>query len=106
MTRPDYHIFICGQNRPPRHPRSSCGEKGCTKVIEIFSQELIKRNLQNVALNQTNCLGPCQTGPNVLVYPGGTLYGAVKPEDVSKIIDQHIIGGEIYTDKILPADIW
>jgi len=94
------------QSRPPGHPRGSCGEKGCEAVFNAFNQELIKRNLQNVALTQAGCLGPCQAGGNVLIYPSGTLYGWVEVEDVPKIIEQHILGGEVYPDKVAPAELW
>ena len=106
MPKPDYHIFVCGQQRPPGHPRGSCATKGCANVYNTFSQQLIQRNLQNVALTQTGCLGPCQSGANVLVYPGSVMYGWVDTDDVSQIIDQHILGGQPYADKIAPAELW
>jgi len=106
MAKPSHHIFVCTQRRPAGHPRSSCGEKGCEGVFNAISQELIKRNLQNVALTQTGCLGPCQAGANVLIYPGGTMYGWVEPADAPKIIEQHILNGELYEDKIAPQELW
>ena len=106
MPKPEHHIFVCGQNRPAGHPRSSCTEKGCQSVYQAFAQELIQRNLQNVALTQTGCLGPCQAGANVLLYPSGTMYGWVETDDVAKIIDQHILGGEVYADKKAPEELW
>jgi len=106
MPKPDHHIFVCMQNRPPGHPRSSCGQRGAQAVFNAFSEALIQRNLQNVALTQTGCLGPCQSGANVLIYPAGTMYGWVETDDVSKIIDQHIIAGETYTDKVAPKELW
>ena len=106
MPKPKHHIFVCVQKRPPGHPRSSCSEKGCEAVFNEFSQELIKRNLQNVALTQTGCLGPCQAGANVLVYPEGIMYGWVETGDVAKIVEQHILGGEVYPDKVAPAELW
>ncbi len=106
MPKPDYHIFVCAQQRPPGHPRGSCGAKGCGAVFNAISQQLIQRNLQNVALTQTGCLGPCQAGANVLVYPGGVMYGWVEESDVDKIIEQHILGGEPYKDKLAPAELW
>ncbi|MCE2029637.1 (2Fe-2S) ferredoxin domain-containing protein [Sessilibacter corallicola] len=106
MPKPDHHIFICAQNRQPGHPRGSCAQKGCADVFNAFSKILIQKNLQNVALTQTGCLGPCQTGSNVLIYPGGTMYGSVEAEDAEKIIDQHIIDGKLYSDKLAPEEFW
>lgn len=106
MPKPEHHIFVCAQRRPPGHPRSSCNEKGCEAVFNALSQQLIQRNLQNVALTQTGCLGPCQAGANVLIYPGGTMYSWVEPEDITPIIEQHILAGELYKDKLAPAELW
>ncbi len=106
MPKPEHHIFICMHVRPPGHPRNSCNNRGCEAVYNKFSQELIQRNLQNVLLTPTGCLGPCQAGANVVIYPGGTMYGWLEPEDVAKIIEQHILAGEIYADKLAPKELW
>lgn len=106
MPKPEHHVFICMQRRPAGHPRSSCGEKGSEGVYNDFSQELIKRNLQTVALTQAGCLGPCQAGANVLIYPGGVMYGWAEPGDAAKIIEEHILGGKVYEDKLAPAELW
>lgn len=76
-------------------------------MMQTFSERLIAKGLYNkVSLVATGCLGPCRAGANVLVYPGGTLYMAVTPEDVDQIIDQHLIGGEVYADKVAPDQVW
>lgn len=107
MARPDYHVFICAQQRAPGHPRSSCVEKGAGKVLERFSQVLTVKNLFNrISLVTTGCLGPCQAGANVLVYPGGVLYMNVQAEDVDVIVEQHLLGGEPVVEKLAPAEIW
>ncbi len=107
MPKPDFHIFVCVQRRPDGHPRSSCAVKGGEAVFNAFAQELIKRNLQNkVALTNTGCLGPCQAGANVLIYPGGTMYSWLTAEEAGLVIDQHILGGEPYADKLTPKEIW
>lgn len=107
MAKPDYHIFICLQRRAEGHPRGSCGAKNGEGVFNAFAEGLIRRNLQNrIALTQTGCLGPCQAGANVLVYPGAVLYSWVEPADVPLIIEQHLLGGTPYPDKLTPAEIW
>ena len=107
MPRPEYHVFICSQQRPAGHPRSSCTEKGADKLMPAFSQGIISRNLFNkVSLVPTACLGPCQAGANVLVFPGAHLYMNVQPEDVDQIIEQHLVGGEVVTEKLAPEQVW
>lgn len=107
MAKPEIHVFVCSQQRPAGHPRSSCGEKGAAAVMQLFSERLIAKGLFNrVSLVATGCLGPCRAGANVLVYPGGTLYMAVTRDDIDQIIDQHLIGGEPVLDKVAPDQVW
>ena len=50
--------------------------------------------------------GPCDTGPNVLVYPEGVLYGGVTKDDVAEIIDKHLLGGEVVERLKVPETVW
>lgn len=107
MARPDYHIFVCGQQRPQGHPRGSCAANGAGPLLQQFAQGLMQRNLlQKASLVTTGCIGPCQTGANVLVYPGAVLYGNVDAGDVDAIIEQHIMGGQPVEAKQVAADVW
>lgn len=107
MPRPDIHVFICSQQRPAGHPRGSCGEKGAAALMPAFSQSLIKHNLVNkVSLVATGCLGPCQVGASVLVFPGAHLYANVKEGNVETIIQEHLIGGAPVAAKLAPAELW
>ena len=107
MPKPEAHIFVCVQRRPDGHPRSSCAQKNAEAVFNAFAQELIKRNLQGrVALTQTGCLGPCQAGANVLIYPGAIMYSWIAPEEAAQVIDQHLLGGELLQEKLTPAELW
>ena len=107
MPRPEKHVFVCTQNRPQGHPRGSCTASGCVDVMNAFLTEIQNRNLfDRIAVTNTGCLGPCMTGPNVLVYPEGTLYGRVKKEDITTIIEQHLLGGEPVTALEVAPEIW
>ena len=47
---------------------------------------------------KTSCLGPCSLAPVLQVWPEGTLYGGVDEAGVDRIIDRHLLGGEIVED--------
>lgn len=94
MPRPARHVFVCSQQRPPGHPRGSCAAKGATPLLQAFWAELQKRQAhEQVAITYAGCIGPCDGGPNVLVYPEAVLYQHVAVEDVPAIFEQHLLGG-------------
>ena len=34
---------------------------------------------------ETGCLGPCDDGPVIVVYPEGVMYSKLKPEDMAPL---------------------
>lgn len=107
MPRPQKHVFVCSQARPPAHPRGSCAQKGCNDVLQAFWAELQKRNAYDkIAVTYSGCIGPCDQGPNVLVYPEGVLYGKVTKEDVLEIFDQHLVGGTPVARLQVAPEVW
>lgn len=107
MPRPQKHVFICTQARPAGHPRGSCAQKGCGQVMEEFLNQLQQRNLfDRIMVTATGCIGPCGFGANVLVYPGGIMYGSVTATDVATIFDEHLLGDTPVARLMLPSDVW
>ncbi|MBI4736248.1 MAG: (2Fe-2S) ferredoxin domain-containing protein [candidate division NC10 bacterium] len=95
MLKYRHHIFVCINQRPPGHPEGDCSSKGSRDVFQKFQEEVEKRQLwERVAVNGTTCLGPCNLGASVVVYPEGIWYGQVGVKDVEEIMDQHIVGGK------------
>ena len=88
-----------------------CGGTGCTasnspKIIKEFNAQLEKHGMADeVKVIQTGCFGLCALGPIVLVYPEGSFYSMVKPEDVSEIVEEHIIKGRIVERLLYKGEI-
>ncbi|MBE7048891.1 MAG: NADH-quinone oxidoreductase subunit NuoF [Ruminococcaceae bacterium] len=78
-----------------------CGGTGCTssgsqKILEAFETQLAAKGLEKeVKVVQTGCFGLCALGPVVIVYPEGSFYSMVKPEDVEEIVSEHLLKGRI-----------
>ncbi|MDA8224643.1 MAG: (2Fe-2S) ferredoxin domain-containing protein [Betaproteobacteria bacterium] len=107
MSKPVKHVFICAQNRPAGHPRSCCAHKGADAVLQAFWRELQQRNAHDrIAVTWSGCLGPCDSGVNVVVYPEGVLYQGVTVTDVSEIFDQHLVSDQIVERLRAPASVW
>lgn len=108
MPKPKKHVLVCVQGRPAGHPRGSCQDKGCGQTLQAFSDAFTTRNLWTAGyqLTNTGCLGPCNLGPSVLVYPDGVMYTGVKPQDIDLIIDEHLLGDKPVERLLAPADVW
>ncbi|MBQ4266487.1 MAG: NAD(P)H-dependent oxidoreductase subunit E, partial [Clostridia bacterium] len=78
-----------------------CGGTGCTSsnsgaIINEFELQLAQKGLdKEVKVVRTGCFGLCEAGPVVIVYPEGAFYSHVKVEDVTRIVDEHLIKGRI-----------
>jgi (2Fe-2S) ferredoxin len=107
MPKPAKHVFVCTQQRPPGHPRSSCSQVGCATVYEEFLWQLQQRNLfGSVQVTASGCMGPCSEGPSVLVYPEGVMYAKVSKGDVARIFDHHLVGGEPVAELKAAPEFW
>ena len=107
MPRPIRHVFVCSQQRPPGHPRGCCAALGSQAVLQAFFAEVQKRNAwEQISVTYSGCLGPCDGGPNVLVYPEAVLYQRVTAADVLEIFDQHLDKGEVVERLKAPAAVW
>lgn len=76
---------------------ATCGiAAGARPVMTAFLDEVGKRNLSNVIVAQTGCIGMCRYEPIVeITQPGKekVTYVHVKPEMVSRIVSDHIVNG-------------
>jgi len=98
-----HHIFICTQSKPPMVP--SCGGTGSAEILDLFRKEVFNAGLENeVMVSSSGCIGLCTRGANVIVYPSGKWYTAVKAEEVKKIVDEHIKTGAIVENRNDPAE--
>jgi (2Fe-2S) ferredoxin len=96
MAEPHFerHVFICVNRRDPGNPKGCCAEKGAEAVREEFKHQLHARGLKGrFRANAAGCLDQCARGVSVVVYPEQVWYGGVRVEDVSEIIDSHLVGG-------------
>jgi len=106
MPRPTRHVFICAQQRPPGHPRGSCAAKGATALLQAFWAAQQQRQAYDVAITHSGCLGPCDGGANVLVYPDNVLYQGVTNADVDEIFTKHLLGGDVVERLRADAATW
>ncbi len=92
------HIFVCCN-------AGSCDKDGKEKLRSKFKKELKHRGLTpQVRANTSGCLDQCDLGPTVVIYPQAIWYGHVTEGDVSRIIEETIIGGKVLEDLLIPDE--
>ncbi len=76
---------------------ATCGiAAGARPVMLSFMDEIAKRQLNNVTVSQTGCVGMCRLEPMVdVIMPGKekVTYVHVKPEMVARIVAEHVVNG-------------
>jgi (2Fe-2S) ferredoxin/2-polyprenyl-3-methyl-5-hydroxy-6-metoxy-1,4-benzoquinol methylase len=89
-----FHVFVCDQRKP--EGVACCSARGAPKVIEALRKEVATQGLSNdVLITACGSIGLCDRGPNVIVYPEGTWYSGVMPQDVPEIVRTHFHTGRI-----------
>ena len=85
------HVMVCGG--------TGCTSSNSAAVIAEFEKQLLEKGLdKEVKVVRTGCFGLCEAGPVCIVYPEGSFYAHVTPENVTKIVDEHLIKGRIVKD--------
>ena len=83
----------------------TCGiAAGGRKIMEAAMEEIAKRGLKDVSVETTGCIGMCQNEPLMdIVRPGEprVTYGNLKPEDVPRIIADHLVTGNVVEEKVI-----
>ena len=76
-----------------------CGGTGCTSSHSMDIRDTLIKELKLAGIEDeikvvtTGCFGLCALGPIMIVYPEGTFYSKVKPEDMHEIVTEHLVKG-------------
>jgi NADP-reducing hydrogenase subunit HndC len=92
-------VFVC--------TGKSCSAIGGQEVMAEFSRILTEKGLRQgkeskgrnplgeIVLTECHSIGFCTIGTAVMVYPDGTMYGQVMPEDAAEIVEEHLEKGNV-----------
>jgi NADH:ubiquinone oxidoreductase subunit F (NADH-binding)/(2Fe-2S) ferredoxin len=83
---------------------TGCEALGVKGVLKAFKEEFKKQGLEGkIEIKETGCLGFCEKGPRIVVYPEEIFYFRVKATDVPDIVSKTLVNKEII-ERLLYAD--
>ena len=96
MNQVRLELMLCGG--------TGCRASGSNPFKDALIDEIAKRGLDDeVRVIETGCNGFCAVGPVMLVLPEDVFYQKLKPEDVSEIVEEHLIKGK-WVERLLYRD--
>lgn len=81
------HFFIC---IGPDCCSEEVGDRAWTRVKKRLAED-DKEN--RVYRTKVGCLRICKEGPVGVVYPEGTWYAGLSGDNLERVIDEHLLGG-------------
>lgn len=90
------HVLVC--------TGSNCSVKSCQSITKALRRELSRLNLeQEVRLVETGCLGLCEKGPALVVYPEGVMYVHLTDLDITEVAEEHLLKGRLVPRLLQPT---
>ena len=97
MSHYQQHVFFCVNQR-------ANGEACCANFDAQTMRDYVKDRVKTLGLsseqkririNSAGCLGRCDEGPVLVVYPEAVWYTYVDASDLDEIIEQHLQHGRV-----------
>ena len=91
------HVIICtGGYCSPDHK----GRELYSLLASLLEREGLLFGPTRVKRGETPCLGVCESGPIVVVYPDGVWYAGVTPALLERIVKEHLREGKIVEEAV------
>lgn len=97
MRHFDKHVFFCTNQREPGE--DCCNNFGAQKMRDYVKDKVKDLGLSteehSMRINSAGCMGHCDYGPVLVVYPEGVWYTYVDESDLDEIISEHLQHGRV-----------
>ena len=97
MSFYDKHVFFCTNQRAPGE--GCCHDFGANMMRDYVKNKIKVQELStddnHIRINAAGCLGRCDEGPVLVVYPEGVWYTYVDEIALDEIIEEHLKNGRV-----------
>jgi (2Fe-2S) ferredoxin len=91
----DKHVFFCTNQRPNGEP--CCNDFDAARLRDVVKNKVkmlgLSTETNRIRINSAGCLGRCEEGPVVVIYPEEIWYTWVDESDLDEIIESHLRDG-------------
>lgn len=97
------HLFFCVNQRSSG--KQCCAQSHAQEACSAAKAQLKRLGLHGPGqcrVSSSGCLGRCEDGPVLVIYPDAVFYRYDSPEEVQEIIQSHIIEGQAVKRLLLP----
>jgi len=91
----DQHLFFCCNQRA--EGETCCNNHGASDMLAYAKDQAkaLKIDGNRIRLNKAGCLGRCDLGPLIVVYPEGVWYTYIDQSDIDEILKEHLLHGRV-----------
>ena len=103
--RVSHHLLLCATPSKalccPDPALGAASWETLKRLVRELGLEDLTRPEGIVLRSKADCLRICTQGPVLLIWPDGLVYGDVTPERLTRIVHEHVIGGQPIDDWVL-----
>lgn len=98
------HLFLCINQKAPE--KQCCANLGGESFFHYLKSKLSELDLhgpRKIRVSKSSCLGRCEDGPCLVIYPEGVWYRYTSEQDLDEIIETHLVRGQFVDRLLIPG---